>query len=68
MGLYLALVARNGKKNFSYTMADIISYNATDKKHCESDTHYGENQIQPIGSCRGETMCENIFYGVDNPL
>ena len=68
MQFYLAPVAGNGKKNLGYTMADVVAHYVADEEHGQSYAHDREYEVEPVGTCSGETIGEQMFDGVDNPF
>ena len=60
-----ALLARDGIKDFSHTVADIIAHHFPDEQTRYENTYYGINQIQPVGTHRVEPVGQellNVFY------
>ena len=66
--LDFALIACNSKEYLRHTMTNVISDYISDEQHCQTNTHDGENEVQPVGTRAGEAVCEEMLDGVDNPL
>ena len=49
-------------------MTDVVPDNIAYKKHCQADAYNGEDKVEPVGSGGGETVCEQMLNGMDNPL
>jgi hypothetical protein len=49
-------------------MADVVSHDVSDEQHGQAYAYNGENKVEPVCSCGGEAIGEQMFYGMDNPF
>ena len=46
-------------------MTDVIFYDISHEERGEIDTHHGEDELEPVGSCLVKRACEQCHYLVD---
>ena len=68
MRAYACLLARYGIEYLGHSVPYIVAHHITDKESCQEDTHHGIQQVQVVGFIGRKVLCEEVLYGVYEPL